>query len=110
MVLQKSYWTKCSAVAILEKVNGEQVVAIVSTRSAGVVISESCFEKLGLVRDDRIEYTITSATDNNKKLRKVLFGVKIAVGKIKKPIPALVLEGLDFYVLLGMSWIKKPAL
>ena len=81
MVLQKFNWTKCSAVAIPAKVNGKPVVAIVDTGSAGVVISESCFERLGLKEDDEIEYTITSATSTNKKLRKVLFGVEIAVGK-----------------------------
>ena len=47
------------------------------------------------------------ATGTNKKLRKVLFGVEIAVGKNRKRIPAIVLEGLHFNVLLGMSWIKE---
>ena len=50
-----------------------------------------------------MEYTITSATDTNKKFRKVLFGVKVAAGKSKKNIPLLVLEGLHLNVLLGMS-------
>ena len=107
MVLQKFDWTKCSAVAIPSKVNGKPVVAIVDTRSAEFVISESCFERLGLKEDDEVEYTITSATGTNKKLRKVLFGVEIAVGKNKRCIPAIVLEGLHFNVLLGMSWIKE---
>ena len=71
------------AVAILEKVNGKPVVAIVDTGSAGVVISESCFERLGLKGDNEVEYIITSAPDTNKKLRKVLFGVEIANGKQK---------------------------
>ena len=62
MVLQKFNWTKCLAVAIPAKVNGKPVVDIVDTGSAGVVISESCFERLGLKEDDEVEYTITSAT------------------------------------------------
>ena len=95
------------AVAIPVKVNGKPVVAIVDTESAGVIISESCFERLGLKEDDEVEYTLTSATGTNKKLRKVLFGVKIAVGKNRKCIPVIVLEGLHFDVLLGMSWIKE---
>ena len=107
MVLQKFDWTKFFAVAIPAKVNGRAVVAIVNTGSAGVVILESRFERLGLAGDDEVEYTIISATDSNKKFRKFLFGVKIAVGKSKKSIPALVLEGLHFDVLLGMSWNKK---
>ena len=54
-----------------------------------------------------MECTITSVTETNKKLRKVLFGVEIAVGKRKRSIPAIVLEGLHFDLLLKMSWIKK---
>ena len=42
MVLQKFDWTKCSAMAILKKMNGGLVVAIVNTGSTGVIISESC--------------------------------------------------------------------
>ena len=93
--------------AILAKKSAESVVAIVSTGSAGVVISESCFERLGLAGNDEAEYTITSATDTNKKLRNVLFGVEIAVEKSKRCIPAIVLEGLHFDVLLEMSWVKE---
>ena len=65
--------------AIPAKVNDKAVVAIVDTGSTGVVISKSCFERLGLVGDDEVEYTITSATITNKKLSVVLFGVEIAV-------------------------------
>ena len=65
MVLQKFDWTKCSAMAIPAKLNGGSVVAIVDTGSARVVISESCFERLGLVGDDKVEYTITSVTEYN---------------------------------------------
>ena len=47
MVLQKFDWTKFLAVAIPAEVNGKPVVAIVDPGSAGVIISESCFEILG---------------------------------------------------------------
>ena len=79
MVLQKFDWTKCSAVAIPAKVNGRLVAAIVNTRSAGVMILESCFERLGLVGDNEVEYTITSSTNTFKKLRKVLFGTRLQI-------------------------------
>ena len=46
------------------------VVAILDTRSAGNVILEGCFERLGIVKDDEVEYTIKSATDTNKKLKR----------------------------------------
>ena len=78
--------------AILAKVNGVPLIAIFNTTSTGVRILESCFERLGLVGDNEVEYTITFATNTNKNFRKVLFGVEIAVGKSKKSIPALMLE------------------
>ena len=84
----------------MAKVNGEPVVAIVDTGSAKVVISEGYFERLGLKEDDEVEYTIASATSTNKKLRKV-FGFEIAVGKNRRCISAIVLEGLHFEV----SWV-----
>ena len=89
------------------KLNGQMVVAIVDTGSAGVVISKSCFDRLGLVSDDEVEFTITLATDTNKKLRKVLFGVEVTVGKNTVTVLAIVLEGLHFDVLLGVSWLKE---
>ena len=61
MVPQKFDWTKCLAIAITAKVNGKPVVAIVDTKSAGVVISEGCFERLVLKEDDEVEFTITLA-------------------------------------------------
>ena len=54
MVLQKFDWNKCLAVAILAKMNGKPVVAIVDTGSVGVVILESCFEIPGLKRTMRL--------------------------------------------------------
>ena len=56
MVLQKFVWMKFLAVAVPAKVNGKPVVAIVDTGSAGVVISESCFERLGLKGENEVEY------------------------------------------------------
>ena len=51
IILLEFYWLKCSAMAIPEKVNGELVVAIVGTRSAGVVIMEGRFKRLELLKD-----------------------------------------------------------
>ena len=69
MLLQEFKWSKFSAVAVPAKLNGQMVVAIVDMGSAGVVILKGCFEWLGLVSDDEVEFTITSATDTNKKVR-----------------------------------------
>ena len=107
MLLQEFKWSKFSAVAVPAKLNGQMVVAIVNTGSAGVVISKSCFDWLGLVSDNEVEFTITLATDTNKKVRKVMFGVEVTVGDKTVRVPAIVLEGLHFDVLLGVSWLHE---
>ena len=71
-----------------------------------MVISESCFRRLGLIPDGEVEFTITSATDTNRKHRKIIKEVEIKVGKSKATVPAIILEGLHFNVLLGMNWLK----
>ena len=78
--------------------------AIMDTESAGVVISESCFEILGLVVNDKVEYTITSATNTNKNIGK-FFWSRNCSWKKQEEFSALVLERLHFDMLLGMSWI-----
>lgn len=57
--------------------------------------------------DEEVEFTITSATDTNKKLRKVFFGIEVTVGRNTVMVPAIVLEGLHFDLLLGVSWLKE---
>ena len=107
MLLQEFKWSKFSAVAVPAKLNGLMVVAIADTGSAGVVTLKSCFDWLGLVNDNEVEFTITLATDTNKKVRKVMFGVKVTVGEKTVCVLAIVLEGLHSDVLLGVSWLHK---
>ena len=57
--------------------------------------------------DEEVEFTNTSATNTNKKLKKVLFGVKVTVGRNAATVLAIVLEGLHFDVLLGVTWLKE---
>ena len=57
--------------------------------------------------DMEVEFTITSSTDTNKKMRKVLFGVKVTARRNMVTVPAIVLEGLRFDVLLGVSCLKE---
>ena len=45
--------------AVQAKLSSHAVVAIVDTGSAGVVISKSCFDQLGMVKDEEVEFTIT---------------------------------------------------
>ena len=105
-LLQEFKWSKFSAVAVPAKLNEQMVVSIVDTGGAGVVISKSCFDQLGLVDDNEVEFTITLATDTNKKAQKVMFGVKVTVGEKTVCVPAIVLESLHFIV-LRVSWLHK---
>ena len=107
LLLKEFKWIKFLAIALPVKIFGHAFVAIVDTGSAGVVISKSCFDHLGLAGDDEVEFTITSATDTNKKVRKVLFSLKIAIGKNTEKIMAIVLEGFHFDMLLEVSWLKE---
>ena len=52
--------------------NKQKEVRIIDTGSLGVVISESCFRRLGLMQDGEVEFKITSATDTNQKHSKVI--------------------------------------
>ena len=70
-----------------------------------MVVSESCFCRLKLVHDGEIEFTIMSATDTNRKNRRIMKELEVKVGNSTVVVPAIVLEGLHFDVLLRMSWL-----
>ena len=42
--------------------------------------------------DEEVEFTITSATNTNKNLRKVLFGGEVTVGRNIVTVTAIVLK------------------
>ena len=92
MLLKEFKWTRFLALALPVKLNGHTIVAIVDTGSAGVAISKSCYDRLWMNCDEEVEFTVTSATDTNKKLRKVLFGVEVTVGRNTVTVPAIVLR------------------
>ena len=48
---------------------------------------------------EEVEFAITTSTNKNKKLRKVLFSVEVTVGKNTVMVPAILLEGLHFDML-----------
>ena len=54
------------------------------TDSAGAVVSKSCFDQLGMVKDNEVEFTISSATDTNQKVSKVVFGVEVSLRKLQR--------------------------
>lgn len=65
------------------------VFAIVDMDSAGDLISKSCFDCLRLISDNKVEFTIFSATDINKKVRKDSSGVEVTVGKKMVCVPTI---------------------
>ena len=107
MLLQEFKWNKYLAVVVQAKLNQHLLVAKVDTGSAGVVISKSCFDQLGMVKDEEVEFIIALATNTVKKVRTVLFGVDVNVGEKTVKDPNIVLEGLQFDVLLGVSWMQE---
>ena len=54
-----------TAMALRACLNGQNVVAIVDTRSSRVVVSKSCLWRLKLVHNGEIEFTIILATNTN---------------------------------------------
>ena len=58
------------------------------------------------MQDGEVKFTIKSATDTNRKHKKVIKEIEIEVWKSKATVPAIILEGLHFDVLLGMNWLK----
>ena len=106
VVVKDLKWSQQTAIAMKALLNKQKVVAINDTGSSGVVISKSCFRRLDLMQDGEVEFTITSATDTNQKHRKVVKEIEIEIGKSKATVPAIILEGLHFIVLLGMNWLR----
>ena len=70
MVIKYFKWSQQTAIAMKALINKQKVVAMIDTGSSGVVISESCFRRLGLMQDGEAELTITSATRYQPKTQK----------------------------------------
>ena len=51
-------WSQQTAKELKALFSGQYVVAIIDTGSLGVVISESCLRRLGLIQDGEIKFTI----------------------------------------------------
>ena len=107
LLVQEFDWTNLSALSMKVLIEGHEVVAIIDTGSSGVVLSEACVSRLNLKPDDEVDFSITSATESVKKKRKIFFSLEVAVGDNSTSLPAIVLEGLHFDVLLGMNWLKS---
>ena len=69
------------------------------------------FQKVALIdwgiKDEEVEFKITSAANKTYKVRTVLFGVNINMGETTVKVLAIVLEGLHFDVRLGSVGCKK---
>lgn len=82
------------------KLNEQDKAAIIDTGSSGVVVSETCFRRLNLSQDCKVEFIIKSDTETSKRTKKVLKDIKIRVGESNVVVLIIVLEGLHFDVLL----------
>ena len=90
MVIKDFKWSQQTAIAMKALLNKQKVVSLIDTGSSGVVISKSCFRRLGLLQDGEVEFTIALATDTNQKHRKVIKEVENEVGKSKAAVPSIV--------------------
>ena len=77
MVVKDFKWSQQKVITMKALINKQKVVAIINTGSLGVVISKSCFRRLGLMQDGEVKFTITSATDTNRKHRKVIKEIEV---------------------------------
>ena len=89
MVVKDFKWSQQKTIAMKALLNKQKVVAIIDTGSSGVVISKSCFRRLGLIQDGEVKFTITSATDTNQKHRKISKKLKSKWGKARQQSPLL---------------------
>ena len=62
--------------------------------SSGVIVLQSCVNRLNLKEDRQIAYTLTMPNNTSSKERKIFEGIKIDMEKISAVLPALVLDGL----------------
>ena len=105
-MLSKNFsWSSNLALTIPAKLNGHSVMGIIDTGSSGVIVLQSCVNRLKLKEDGRIAYTLTMPNDTSSQERKIFEGIKIDVGKSSVVLPALVLDGLHYNVLLGVNWL-----
>ena len=79
-------------------------MAIINMGSSGVVVSQSCVDKYALKVNDEIKFHINKASSSTKK-KPVIFALCIEVGSSSVVLPALVMDGLHFDLLLGMNWL-----
>ena len=63
--------------------------------------------RLGLVANAKIDFTLNTAEGTAEKQHLVFEKVKITVGKYGVHLPAIVVDGGHFDMLLGVNQIKK---
>ena len=103
--IEEFKWSDKNIPTVPAKVSNKTVSAIVDTGSTVIVISRRCFDRLGLVKDAEVLLTLSSVTNTVMAPQKVFYNVKIQVGRSVTRLPAIVAEGLQFDLLLGVNWI-----
>ena len=106
-LLAKNFlWSDVALFSTPAKIFSKNVMAVIDSRSSGVVVSQGCVARLGIQPDDQVEMNIASLGGLEKKVREVFYEIPIEVGKSLVTLPALVAEGLFVDVLLGANWLK----
>ena len=96
-------WSKTSAITKKALLEDNKDVDIVDTKSSGVVVSETCIQRLNLVPNDKAKFSVILATNSTKKKCKLFYDLKIVVGNISVSLPTIILKELHFDLLLSIN-------
>ena len=67
MLVQDFMQSKTSAITVKALLGEYKVVAIVDTRSSGVIVSETWIQRLNFSPDEEVKFSVTSATNSKKE-------------------------------------------
>ena len=84
-----------------------KVVAIVDTGSSGIVVLETYVQRLNLIPDNEVKFSITLATNSTKKNCKLFYDLKIFISNVSIFYLLFIFKKLQFDLLLDVNWIKS---
>ena len=89
---------------------GKLVTAIIDMGCLGVIVSKGFINRLGLIADYQIDFTLNKDKGTAEKQCLVFEKVEITVGKHSVCLLAIVVDGGHFDVLLGLTRLRKSGL
>ena len=65
--LENFQWMDKSAITVPAMLEGKKVIVIIDTGCSGVIVSKGCINRLGLVAESQIEFTLNTAEGTVEK-------------------------------------------